>query len=266
MAKCLKCAASWTSPGMTLCPICGAKVGDEAVAEPSQAKLEPQLAGARTTTASQLQPRKNGTSVLKPVPAEDTKHEPDLKVTYFPRAHARPGTPPTRPIPPKEEPPMEQERMELPRELPKVEEKPLRASTRLVDASVALLAVQPKSDTILPSPARPLNGPLILGALAMVTGILLPVSIAFESNKILGVMGFCLAGFFVPFAPIAWIAGLSAEKRRREQGLRPEGQVVLGRQLGQWGTVLLVSEVTVALILIAALRLAGTLPPTFFNR
>ena len=254
MPKCPKCAASWTTSGMANCPICSAKVEPSAAVEPSQARLEPASAPAGRT---------NGTAVLKPLPTHETSVEaavPDLKITYFPKPQGRPGTPPTRPIPPKEEPPMEKERIDLPKE----ESKPLRASTRLVDASVALLAVQPRSDTILPSPARPLNAPLVLGVLAMVTGILLPLSIAFESNKIMGVMGFCLAGFFVPFAPIAWIAGLSAEKRRREQGLRPEHRVVLGRQLGQWGTLLLVAEVTVALILIAALRLGGTLPSTFF--
>jgi hypothetical protein len=40
--------------------------------------------------------------------------------------------------------------------------------------------------------------------------------------------------------------------------------VSLGRILGQWGTLLLVAEVTVALVGIAALRLSGRFPVTFW--
>jgi len=193
----------------------------------------------------------------------------ELKITTFPKPQGRPETPPTLAQVPKKdeitENSKEEAQMEALRtELPKVET-PLRVSTRLVDASVALLAVERPEERELPKAARPLNGPLILGILSLITGILLPITLAFESNRVLGIMGFCLSGFFVPFSPIAWIAGLAAEKRRREQGLRPESRVVLGRLLGQWGTLLLVTEVTAALLLIAGLRLAGKLPHTFWN-
>jgi hypothetical protein len=100
----------------------------------------------------------------------------------------------------------------------------------------------------------------------MIPGILLPATVFFESHRIFGIIGFCMSGFFMPFAPIAWMAGLSAEKRRREQVLRPEGRVVFGRHLGQWGTLLLVAELTAALILIAGLRLAGSFPMTFWQQ
>ncbi len=122
----------------------------------------------------------------------------------------------------------------------------------------------PAEMSAVPRRERPLNGPIILGALAMVTGVLFPLSLAFEGNRVFGVLGFCMSGFFVPFAPIAWIAGLMAERRRLEQGLEPEPRVVLGRLLGQWGTLLLIAEVTAALVLIAGLRLAGKLPGTFW--
>lgn len=258
MSKCPKCAASWSTAGLALCPICGTRVA----AEPSQAKLEPELAGARTTsTSTSASARKS--AILKLTNGGDAKPEPELKVTTFPKPPPPPLAlvpKPKEPPPKKEEPPLEEERMDL----PKVE-KPLRVSTRLVDASVALLTTGPSDEQKLPKPARPLNGPLILGVLALVTGVLLPITVAFESHRIVGVLGFCLSGFFVPFPPIAWIAGLIAEKRRREQGLQPEGRVVLGRRLGQWGTLLLVAEVTILLILVAGLRLAGDLPPTFWG-
>ena len=64
---------------------------------------------------------------------------------------------------------------------------------------------------------------------------------------------------------IAWVVGLNAEKRRRDQGLRPEGRVSLGKLLGQWATLLLVSEMTVALVGIAALRLSGKFPVSFWT-
>jgi hypothetical protein len=116
----------------------------------------------------------------------------------------------------------------------------------------------------LPLPSKPLQGPLVLGALAYVAVLLLPLTLAFESHRVLGVLGFCMAGFFAPFAPIAWMVGTAAEKRRREQGLRPERQVALGRLLGQWGTMLLVSELTLGLVSVAALRLSGKFPVSFW--
>lgn len=277
MATCRKCAATWTSPGMTLCPICGMRVSDTAPVEPSKAILEPEPAGVGATSHSS---RRNGSAVLKAdpaasasasrraptstLPAPKPSPEPEIKITVFPKPQARTETPPPLALLPKaetkqEDTPVEEERLNL----PKVES-PLRVSTRLVDASVALLKPPAPEGSELPRPARPLNGPLILGALALIPPILLPLTVAFESNRILGVMGFCLSGFCLPFPPIAWIAGLAAEKRRREQGLQPERRVVLGRMLGQWGTLLLVAEVTALLILIAGLRLAGKLPSTFW--
>jgi hypothetical protein len=132
---------------------------------------------------------------------------------------------------------------------------------QLIDASAMDVPIQKE----LPAPARPMNGPLILGLMAFIPALVLPLTLAFEGTRVLGVLGFCMAGFFAPFAPIAWMAGLSAEKRRREQGLRPERQVSLGRLLGQSATMLLVAEMTIGLIAIAALRLSGKFPNTFWS-
>jgi hypothetical protein len=137
---------------------------------------------------------------------------------------------------------------------------------RLVDASCVLASSPVASDRGLPSPARPLNGPIILGALSLVTGLMLPLTAAFESNRMFGILGFCMSGFFLPFPPIAWIAGLAAEKRRREQRLRVERRVLVGRLLGQGGTLLLIAEGTIGLLLIAALRLSGKFPDTFWAK
>lgn len=251
MAKCEKCGTAWTTAGMTMCPICGSGVGEPA----AEAKKTEILAAVGAA------PKQNGTTVLKAAP----------------RIVVEAAVPPS-PAPPAPEPKPESPAMHL------VDDTPLKvtmfpssgpktledessgfAMPPTVDASAILSLHTPAAPKPMPAPARPLNGPLILGFLALVTGILLPLSMAFESHRVMGVLGFCLAGFFVPFAPAAWLAGLSAEKRRREQGLSPERQVVIGRLLGQWGTLLLIVEVTMSLILVAALRLSGSLPSTFWT-
>lgn len=138
-------------------------------------------------------------------------------------------------------------------------------ATEVVDASVLIDAVRPhRPGKELPAPARPLTAPLVLGVFAVLTGLLLPLTAAFESNRIFGILGFCVSGLLLPLAPLAWIAGLAAERRRREQGLRTERRVVVGRLLGQWGTLLLAAEGTLGLLLIAAFRVMGRLPLTFW--
>ncbi|HXU12224.1 MAG TPA: hypothetical protein VN898_09685, partial [Candidatus Binatia bacterium] len=130
--------------------------------------------------------------------------------------------------------------------------------TELVDASVLVGRIRPRqAGKALPAPARPLTGPLVLGVIAALGAVLPPLTAALERHRIVGVLGFCLCGLLLPLAPLAWIVGLAAEQRRREQGLRVERRVVVGRLLGQWGTLVLVAQGTIVLILIAALRLAG---------
>jgi hypothetical protein len=145
----------------------------------------------------------------------------------------------------------------LKKEYPVVAESHLR----LIDPSAADIPVQQD----LPSPRRPLVGPLVLGAIAFVPALLLPLAAVFESTRVMGVLGFCMAGFFAPFAPIAWMVGLAAEQRRRDQGLRPERAVTLGRTLGQIATLVLVAEMTLGLIAVAALRLSGKFPGSFWS-
>lgn len=132
------------------------------------------------------------------------------------------------------------------------------AITELVDASVLVDRVRPKPAVAkrLPAPARPLTIPLILGIFAALAGVAPPVAAGLSNNRF-GVLGFCVSGLLLPLAPLAWMAGLAAEQRRREQGLRVERRVLIGRLLGQWGTLLLAAEGTIALLLIAAVRLAG---------
>jgi hypothetical protein len=239
MAKCAICKTSWTSQGMTLCPICGARVeGADIGMQTTRIQRPTQFVGTTETKA-------NGTAVLKAPPApapaivaEARKVEPVPAPVALPTPTA--AAPVPIPAPAKTEEPFIQDSVVLP-------------APRIAAA-----------ETRLPSPARPLSAPLVLGILSLVAVLLLPVTLAFESHRIVGILGFCATGFFVPFAPIAWMAGLGAEKRRREQGLRPESRVVVGRLLGQAGTLLLASEVTVGLILVAGLRLAGNLPATFW--
>lgn len=291
MSKCAICTASWTTPGMNQCPICGTKVEEakSGVPEPSAQKLPSEPPAAKPATAAGPGPR-NGTAVLRPPteaaastpptpppkqppqtpppPVEQPTPEVPLRITVFPKSGGRGSPPSSSRTPtsvalkqsvrvPQDDPDQSSTRL---KPLP-----PRTPATRLVDPSVvAAAAVAATKPGDLPSPARPLNGPLILGVLALVTVVMLPATIVFESSRILGILGFCMSGFFVPFAPIAWISGLSAEKRRREQGLKPESRVVLGRLLGQWGTLLLVAEITAALVLISGLRLAGKFPSSFW--
>jgi hypothetical protein len=270
MSLCEKCGTSWTTTGMTLCPICGCKVGDAAaIAEPSRDRLTTHFSGLKESAATENGAAKsNGSAVLTappdltssmvpaaPHPASanpepnESRPLPPLKVTVFPKAErhsAASGLPSTG-----GEAPLSESTVTVPLWLEKT-------STGLQAAPAG------NGDNALPAPVRPLNGPLILGALGLLSAAMIPVTLAFESNRILGILGFCMSAFFVPFAPIAWIAGLSAEKRRREQGVRPELRVVMGRLLGQCATLLLIAEVTAVLVLIAVLRLSGKLPSTFW--
>jgi hypothetical protein len=267
MSKCIPCGATWTTSGLALCPICGAKAG---AAEASPERLKPELSGARTSSTVAAASRLHrGTTVR--IPPESLP--PRVPAPPPPPPAARPvedkapvQAPEEKPAPP----PAPEVKAPAAKPAEPAEERPakpvrteptLPVPSRLIDSSVKIL---PAEMSAVPRVERPLNGPIILGALAMVTGVLFPLSLAFEGNRVFGVLGFCMSGFFVPFAPIAWIAGLMAERRRLEQGLEPEPRVVLGRLLGQWGTLLLIAEVTAALVLIAGLRLAGKLPGSFW--
>jgi hypothetical protein len=160
------------------------------------------------------------------------------------------------------EPPPEQPKPVLRKYLPvrpALEPPPATSAiTELVDASVLVDRVRPKPAVAkrLPAPARPLTIPLVLGIFAAMAGVALPAAAALSNNRF-GVLGFCISGLLLPLAPLAWMAGLAVEQRRREQGLRVERRVVVGRLLGQWGTLLLAAEGTLALLLIAAVRLAA---------
>jgi len=242
MTKCSKCGTGWTSQGLPICPICGTKVEDPAAPAPAAAP-----AGRCPVMDSPplMDFSRNGgsASAVLEAPAEP----PKIQIQKVE---------PVRPIPvvketvPMIEPPAEPRRHES------------RRFDLLQGADPSALAIPAAKE--LPAPSRPLNGPLILGALSYVGVLLLPLTVAFEHHRVLGVLGFCMTGFFAPFAPIAWMVGLTAEKRRRDQGLRAENRVSLGRLLGQWGTMILVSELTVALVAIAALRLSGRFPITFW--
>jgi len=268
MVKCHKCGTGWTSQGLPLCPICGTRVEEPAAA--AKAVAAP-VAAEKAARSARLE-----------APAEPPKIQIKKVEPFVPTLkHAEPVVAPPEPVriqkvePAPAEPPKPRVEAEpfvptvvLKTSAPKTElrrEPPKPASgdferLELSDPSAISLPVIRELRTT----SRPLSGPLILGFLAYVGVFLLPLTVAFESSRVLGVLGFCMTAFFAPFAPIAWMAGLSAEKRRRDQGLRPENPVALGRLLGQWATLLLVSEVTLALIGIAALRLAGRFPLSFW--
>jgi hypothetical protein len=271
---------------LPLCPVCGTKVEDpEASSKKPKEDCRPDPVPVINYASSESSGRKasNGTAVLEVLP-EPRKSESQIQAQLTPANPASVQAPVLDPKPepyislqlkrlrpapaiaprPAPVPTLNEARLipETPLEIRKPETRVLRMP-EAVDAS-AILPVQTEA-TILPVPARPMNGPLILGFLALVPALMLPLTLAFEATPVLGILGFCLSGFFLPFAPIAWIAGLSAEKRRRNQGLRSERRVLIGRLLGQGGTLILVAEMTLVLVGIAALRLSGQFPHTFWS-
>jgi hypothetical protein len=274
MVKCHKCGTGWTSKGLPLCPVCGTRIDEPAqAAKPAAAAARVPLAAVSETPGAnvelrsavleapggtpriQLEKVEPGPSALPPKIAEPAAKPPaePRREPANRRLEAEPFAPTVefRECAPQAEPPPE---------APKPDFRDLERIPRADPSALSLPVIRELRTT-----SRPLSGPLILGALAYVGVFLFPLTVAFESNRVLGILGFCMTAFFAPFAPIAWTAGLLAEKRRRDQGLRPENPVSLGRLLGQWATLLLVSEVTLALIGIAALRLAGRFPFSFWT-
>jgi hypothetical protein len=232
LSRCAKCGTSWTSLGTTLCPICGENVqgsnGTESASRPATRKLK--IEGDADDVALRAP-----SSAVMELPPGILRPESRPKTTLL--------RPAPEPVPPQ----------------------PVVIDPDPVDASV--LVGPEDGDELgaeLPAPARPLNGPLILGLFALATVILLPLTVAYESHRVFGVLGFCMLGFLLPFSPIAWVAGLNAENRRRSQLLRPELRVVVGRLLGAGCTLILVAELSIGLVMIAAMRLAGRLPSTFW--
>jgi hypothetical protein len=271
MIKCAKCGTGWTSSGLPLCPVCGARIDDSAGRVPA-AKVAEKSTSPSSPPSALLEAPAVPLKVHQALPAAKVVEKSTAAVAAASAIFEAPAEPlkiqKVLPAPPgpRVEPALP---TVVRREsAPKTEVRPELSKSRADDferlelsdpSALSLPVVRPLGTT-----SRPLNGPLVLGALAYVGVFLFPLSIAFESSRVLGVLGFCMTAFFAPFAPIAWMAGLSVEKRRRDQGLRPENPVALGRLLGQWATMLLVSEVTLALIGIAALRLAGRFPFSFW--
>jgi hypothetical protein len=324
MPKCAACTTTWTSLGMTMCPICGAKVDDPPAApDRPKEKAPPEAAPAPATVrrpapdplielsepavfGPPIERRKLPSKTPTVVPVEEAPRPPVAAPASPPRGIEEAARPPAPEPPPRPRstfrkaetaPPVRTESrrvwsdrsddlIAVPCESSVAEElfsspngRPFRSypersggtppardtgGSALNDTGMFPVVRPGLRDQVLPAPARPLNAPIILGTLALVSVIMVPISVAFEGDRIFGILGFCLSGFFLPFGPIAWIAGLAAERRRREQGLRSESRVVAGRLMGELGTVLLVIEVAVLLILIAALRLSGGLPMTFW--
>jgi hypothetical protein len=292
MVKCHKCGTGWTSKGLPLCPICGTKVEEPgpAVKAASAAERSPVTSSPEKPSLATLSPKLEAPAPpprvrlkkVEPAPFVPTLPDPEPAPTPAPPPKIQiqkvapvPAEPLVRELVPAAEPPSPRADIDrfvhsvvLRESAPKPEALPEAPKSTVQDFE--RLELSDPSAISLPvirelrTSSRPLSGPLILGALAYVGVFLLPLTVAFESSRVLGVLGFCLTAFFAPFAPIAWLAGLAAEKRRREQGLRPENPVALGRLLGQWATLLLVSEVTLALVGIAALRLAGRFPFSFW--
>lgn len=257
MMKCVSCGTAWSTSGLPVCPVCGARVGDAADASGTSKedrRPDPVPMISYPTSDSYRRKSSNGSAVFEistelrkseshPTPPKALLQDPTPTPVLSPETKKVDPAPAIAPLPAA---PLEAH----------------KATTRLFRVSPAILPAQADAKTP-PAPAKPMIGPLILGFLAFVPTLLLPLTLAFEGSRVMGILGFCMTGFFAPFAPIAWTAGLYAEKRRRDQGLRSEPQISAGRLLGQCATLILVAEMTLALVGIAALRLSGKFPPSF---
>jgi hypothetical protein len=302
MLKCASCGAAWTSLGMTLCPMCGAKV--EPPPGISESGRHERIPAPKPPVPEPPKPILSAVLPLPPPPPPEPPAPPPPKA-----AHAAPALSDfgfdritIGPESAVESKPMEQPSVAPPEadsgilqeddswycSLPVVAPPPKRAKpalrkhapikvrppsaastaiTELMDASVLVDRVRPAprpTPKPLPAPARPPTVPLVLGVVAALSGLLLPLTAALERHRIVGVLGIVVCALLLPLAPLAWIAGLAAERRRREQGLRAERRVVVGRLLGQWGTLVLAAEGTIALLSVAALRLVGKIPIPFW--
>jgi hypothetical protein len=102
-----------------------------------------------------------------------------------------------------------------------------------------------------------------VGVLAQVSVVLLPLTLLLQSSRVFGILGFAATSFFVPFAPIAWFAGQSHELRLRSRGVEPSSRALRARKMGILATAVLVGELVVIGVLIAALRLSGKMPGSF---
>src|SRR5262249_53298573 len=189
MSKCSKCGASWTVAGMIACPICNARVETEVpVVEPSKATVQAEFC-ADAETAPAVDAKKNGTAVVT--------SPPEIR-----------NTDPVAPDPPKREAPPRDVPVRIsvfPSLEPPPAAKPAPAPEKPapVDASVVLAGASPVDHRqSLPLSSRPLNAPLILGALSMLTIVLLPLTVANEQDQVLGILRFSFSTFFFPFPPL----------------------------------------------------------------
>jgi hypothetical protein len=235
--KCVKCDTSWSS-GLPICPICDTKVEDDSnrgvtPARPSPGVSDPvpSIAKDGLSTPDSL----NSSSIaLLAVPRTERR----LSLSAEAPAFLQPGTGGSQ-------------RVDAPRSPESVQ-----AVTPPADSS-------PKAspEASVPVPALDLSilkGPIGLGVMAIASVFVLPLTLALVQHRVIGALGLCLSALFAPLAPIAWIAGDKAERRSRYLGLSVEAQNgEAGKLLGQWGTLVLVSEVAVVLFTISVLRLSG---------
>jgi hypothetical protein len=118
-----------------------------------------------------------------------------------------------------------------------------------------------------PPPVKPDLPPryrmMVLGVGALLAVAAVPLTLALEGHRVLGILGLCACGLLAPFAPLAWFAGQSCEDRFRAAGARPPDGARLARLLGLAATSLLVLEFAGIAFLVAALRIAGHFPSTF---
>src|SRR5262245_33550443 len=252
MVKCGACGTAWTSSGLPLCPMCGAKVEigapaaapveppspppekaappkdvvrilNRVEARPEPPKKDPTLTALPVIEPPTPEPKRRPVLPEKP-PSPPPKKSPDPassalsdfgfdKIPVIPAPAAAPAKAvpesggaswycPLPPVPrvepaPKPKPSVQVVKAQRsPRSIRPPAVIACTDATELVDASVLVGAIRPASrGKGLPAPARPLSAPLVLGIFALVTGVLLPLSVAWDSNRVFGILGLCLSGF-----------------------------------------------------------------------
>jgi hypothetical protein len=232
--KCPTCGSVWYS-ALPKCAFCGV----EGV-EQEMAVLTGKVHGERSTEAApKPEPKEPEVAVAEATPVPPTSADAPA-----PAAEVKPETAQKKTEP-----------IALVRDVPQGKTEPVPVVRDEPAAPRPPLTPAPQ----LPSAAVP----LVFGWIGVGAFLLLLACLYAEENRVIGSVGYIAYAVLAPFAPFAWLLGQRYVDACDEMGFEPAGQARLGRILGIIGTFVLIFQAAVAALLVAVLRIAQKLPPTF---
>ncbi len=236
--KCPKCGSIWYS-ALPKCAFCG-----EDGVEQEMAILTGKVHGERAIEAAP-----------KPAPAV-------VEVSEVAVAEATPVPPTRADVPAPEATPAAAEAGQRKTEPITVlnQEAPPQTKTE----PVPLVKEARPGAPLAPAPHLPSSTvPFAFGWIGVAAFLLLLACVYAEENRLVGTVGYIAFALLAPFAPFAWFLGQRYADACDELGCAPALQARLGRILGIIGTFVLIFQAAVAALLVAVLRIAQKLPPTF---